>query len=153
MRLEDGCDLLVFIEFADRQYALFDFRRMMGVVAQEDYLVILDLEIEPAVYTAEAVHSLSDLFVGHSVEVCKRHGGYAVFDVDAYRNSQLDIVDTGVGGNEIDEDFTVSDADVLCVEVALVARIGIDTDSGLHFRLQRDALRIISAPPGWISVV
>jgi len=25
------------------------------------------------------------------------------------------------------------------VEVALVARIGIDTDSGLHFRLQRDA--------------
>ena len=135
MRLEDGCDLLVFIEFADRQHALFDFRGMMGVVAQKDYLVILDLEIEPAVYTAEAVHSLSDLFVGHSVEVGECHGGYTILDVDAYRNSQLDIVDTCVGGNEVDEDFTVSDADILGVEVSFVTRIGIDTDSGLYFRL------------------
>ena len=46
--------------------------------------------------------------------------------VNAYRNSQLDIVDTCVGGNEVDEDFTVSDAEILGVEVSFVTRIGID---------------------------
>ena len=121
MRLEDGCNLLVFVKFAHRQHALFDFRGVVGVVTQKDDTVVLDLEVEPAVYSAETCHASFYFFIGHSVKVCQCHGGYAVFYVDANRNSQLNIVDTGVRGNKVDEYFSVSDANVFCMEVAFVA--------------------------------
>ena len=87
MWLEDSCDLLVLIEFAHGQHALFDFRGMMCIVAQEDYPVVLYLEVEPAVYSAEAGHAFFDFFIGHSVQVCQCHGSYSVLNVDTYRDS------------------------------------------------------------------
>lgn len=85
MRLEDGCDLLVLVKFAHRQHALFDFRGVVGVVTQKDDTVVLDLEVEPAVYSAETCHASFYFFIGHPVKVCQCHGGYAVFYVDANR--------------------------------------------------------------------
>ena len=79
-----------------------------------------EFEVEPAVYSSETCHTSFNFFIGHPVEVCQCHGGYAVLYVDAYRNSQLDVVDTGVRSNKVDEYLPVSDTDVFCMEVAFV---------------------------------
>ena len=120
MRLEDGCDFLVFVKLTHRKHALFDFRGMMCVVAQEDDTVVFDFEIEPTVYSSETGHSSFNLLGSHSVQVRQCHGSYAILYVDAYRNSQLDVIDTGVRCYKVNEYFSVTDADVLCVEVSFV---------------------------------
>ena len=66
------------------------------------------------------------------------HGGNTILDVDTDGNPQLNIIDAGIRCYKIDEDFTVSDADILGMEVAFVARVGIGGDArlyvGLHFQ-------------------
>ena len=136
MGLEDSRYLLVPVKFADRLHALRDFGGMMGVVAEEYESVRLYLEVETAVYAAETGHSLSDFLIGYPVQVCKRHGCHAVLYVDADRYTEPDIVDAGVRSNEVDDDFTVSDADVLGMEVSFVAGVGISSYARLYIRLQ-----------------
>ncbi len=136
MGLEDSRYLLVPVKFADRLHALRDFGGMMGVVAEEYEAVRLYLEVETAVYAAETGHSLSDFLIGYPVQVCKRHGCHAVLYVDADRYTEPDIVDAGVRSNEVDDDFTVSDADVLGMEVSFVAGVGISSYARLYIRLQ-----------------
>ena len=68
--------------------------------------------------------------------MCKRHGCHAVLYVDADRYTEPDIVDAGVRSNEVDDDFTVSDADVLGMEVSFVAGVGISSYARLYIRLQ-----------------
>ena len=80
-----------------------------------------------------------DFLVGNSVQVGERHGGYAVFYIDADGYAKPDVVDTGVRSNEVYEDFTIADADILCMEVSFVAGVGIYLYSRLHVRLQGKA--------------
>ena len=125
MGLEDDGYLLVLVQLADGLHALGYFGRVVGVIAEEYNPVVLQLEVEAAVHSAEACHALLDFFVGGTAEMGECHGGNTILDVDADGNTQLNIVDAGVRRHEVDEDFTVSDADILGMEVAFVARVGI----------------------------
>ena len=79
-----------------------------------------------------------DFFVGGTAEMGECYGGNTILDVDTDGNPQLNIIDAGIRCYKIDEDFTVSDADILGMEVAFVARVGLGGDArlyvGLHFQ-------------------
>ena len=92
----------------------------MGIVAQEDYPVVLDLKVEPAVYSPKTSHASFNLFISYSVQVCQCHSGYAIFYIDTHGHSELDIIDTGIRRHKVYKYLSVSDADILCMEVALV---------------------------------
>ena len=96
MRLEDDGYLLVPIQFTDGLHALGYFLRVVGVVAEKYNLVILQFEVEAAVYSAEARHTLLDFLVSGAAQVGECHGCHTVFDVDADGNAQLNIVDASV---------------------------------------------------------
>ena len=113
---------------------------MMGIVAQEYDFVILDLEIETTVYSVETCHTLLDLFVCRTIEVGECHGCYAILYIDADGNTQLDIINTRVGCNKINKDLTISDTDILCVEISFGTGVTIDFYTGLHIRFQSDVL-------------
>ena len=87
MRLEDDGYLLVLVQFTDGLQTLGYFRRMVGVIAEEYNSVILQLEVETAVHSAEACHALLDFLVGGTAEMGECHGGNAVLDVDADGNT------------------------------------------------------------------
>ena len=119
MGLEYRCNLLSPIQFADGYHALAYLGRMMGIVCQENGLIVFQPEVETAVHSAEACHALLDFFVGGTAEMGECHGGnssershtplylfrchaadlrqghsrYPVLDINAYRNSQLHILD------------------------------------------------------------
>ena len=139
MRLEDDGYLLVLVQLADGLHALGYFGRVVGVIAEEYNPVVLQLEVETAVHSAETCHSLFDFLVGHSVQMCERHGSYAVLYVDADRYAEPDVIDACIRSHEVDEDFAVSDADILCMEIAFIAGVGVYPYTRLHVGLQGKA--------------
>ena len=64
------------------------------------------------------------------------HGSHAVFDVDADGYPQPDVIDTGIRGDKVYEDFTVADTDILGMEISFIAGVGIDCHARLYIRLQ-----------------
>ena len=83
VRLENSRQLLVTVEGAHGEYALLYLGRMVCIVAQENYLVVLYLEIETTVYSAETCHAFLYFVAGHSAHLRQGHGGYSIFYVDA----------------------------------------------------------------------
>ena len=67
------------------------FGRVVGVIAEEYNPVVLQLEVEAAVHSAEACHALLAFFVGGTAEMGECHGGNTILDVDADGNTQLDV--------------------------------------------------------------
>ena len=99
---------------------------------------VFECEVKSSDHASETLHCLSD-FVGFcSRELSERHGGDSVFDVDADGDSEFHLGDVPQRGDEIEEDSSSSDADVLCVEVAFCASVVIASDaflqSFLHFQ-------------------
>ena len=69
VRLENSRQLLVPLEGTHGEYALFYLGRMVRIVAQENYLVVLYLEIETTVYSAETCHTSLYFFIGQSAHL------------------------------------------------------------------------------------
>ena len=78
--------LLVLVQLADGLHALGYFGRVVGVIAEEYNPVVLQLEVEAAVHSAEACHALLDFFVGGTAEMGECHGGNTILDVDTDGN-------------------------------------------------------------------
>ena len=132
VRLEDDSDLSSLVQFAYGADALRNLCRMVGIVAQYGVCGGLQFEVEAAVYPAEGGHAQLDFCIGGTVQMCQGHGGYAVFNVDADRYTQLDVLDARIWCHEIQEDFAPTNADVLGMEVAFRTSIGIDLHAFLH---------------------
>lgn len=96
----------------------------------------LILKSKPAVHSPETCHSLFDLFIRHPVQMRQGHSSHPVLNVDAYRNSQPDILDAYLRSDKINKDLTVSDTDVFCVKITLIARVSIHLYTRLHLRMQ-----------------
>ena len=97
VRLENSRQLLVPIEGTHGEYALFYLGRMVRIVAQENHLVVLYLEIETTVYSAETCHTSLYFFISQSAHLRQSHGGYPVLNVDADGDTQLYIGDISQG--------------------------------------------------------
>ena len=97
VRLENSRQLLVPIEGTHGEYALFYLGRMVRIVAQENHLVVLYLEIETTVYSAETCHTSLYFFVSQSAHLRQSHGGYPVLNVDTDGDTQLYIGDISQG--------------------------------------------------------
>ena len=67
--LENSRQLLAPVEGTLGEYALLYFGRMVRIVAQENYLVVLYLEIETTVYSAETCHTSLYFFIGQSAHL------------------------------------------------------------------------------------
>ena len=70
---------------------------MVRIVAQENYLVVLYLEIETTVYSAETCHTSLYFFISQSAHLRQSHGGYPVLNVDTDGDTQLYIGDISQG--------------------------------------------------------
>ena len=127
--------MLVLIELTNTLSTLIDLFGVMGVVAEEDQLISLDLEIESAVNTCEGLHTIFQFLFGAAIKLCHRHCGNAVFDVDGDGLSEFDVGDILDGRDEVEIDFPVADADILCMEVAFVETVVIATDTLLQVLL------------------
>ena len=86
----------------------------------------------------ETRHTLFNFLICDTIQVSKCHGSYSIFDVDTYGYPQLDIVDTYLRSDKVNEDLTVSDTDIFSMEITFVARISIYFHSLLYLRLQRN---------------
>ena len=60
---------------------------MMGIVAQKYHFVILDFEVETAVYSAETCHAAFDFLIRSTVEVGECHGCHTILYIDADGNT------------------------------------------------------------------
>ena len=96
--------------FAQTQYALFDFCGVVCIIAQEDNAVILQLEVEAAIHSAERQHSAAYFFRRSSCNLCQSHGGNAVVNVDADGNAQFHILDVFKRRYKVEDDTAVTDA-------------------------------------------
>ena len=93
MGLEYRCNLLSPIQFADGYHALAYLGRMMGIVCQENGLIVFQPEVETAVHSSERSHTPLYLFRCHAADLRQGHSRYPVLDINAYGNSQLHILD------------------------------------------------------------
>ena len=100
----------------------------MGVIRKEYMPVVANLKVEPAVHTVVGFHAVFQLLGGASVELCHRHRTYSVLNIDGHGLAKSYTFDTFNGRNEVESYFSVFNDDVLCVEVARIAAVGI----GLH---------------------
>ena len=82
VRLEDGRDVLVFIEFTDASGTLVNLLRMVGVVAEEDHPVRFDLEIKTTVNTSIGFHTVFQFTCCTTIELCHGHGSNTIFYID-----------------------------------------------------------------------
>ena len=105
---------------------------MVGIVAEEYQAVGLDFEVEATVYASVGLHAVAQLFGSAAIELCHRHSGNAVLNVDGNGLAQHHVGHVLDGRYEVEADATVLNAYVLCVEVALIAAIVI----AAHTRLQ-----------------
>ena len=87
MRLEHRSNFLVGIQLTDRLSALCNLCRMVSIVAEQYYLVGLELKIKPTVNASKSSHSLSNFFVSHTIEVCQRHSCDTIFYINAHGHS------------------------------------------------------------------
>ena len=108
---------------------------MMGIVAEVDLGIALQLEVEAALHTTEALHACMQFLVGDSCQAGHRHGGHAIVDVDTQGHTKTNILDRAFRMHEVNHYLTSTNAYILGMEVALVARIGIHTHSRLHLWL------------------
>ena len=127
--------MLILVEFPDAACTLVDLFGMVGIVAQEDQFVGLDLKVKASINTSIGLNAVFQFFSRTTVELCHGHGGYRVLDVDRNGLSELDILDAFDGGDEIEGDLTVSDMDVLSVEIAFIEAVVIAAYSLLQMFL------------------
>ena len=86
--------MLVLIEFTNALGTLIDLFRMVGIVAEENHLVGLNLEIKATVHTSEGLHTVFQFLLATAIELGHRHSGNAVLNIDGDGLSELDIGDT-----------------------------------------------------------
>lgn len=70
---------------------------LRGAALWDEALVVLYLEIETTVYSAETCHTSLYFFVSQSAHLRQSHGGYPVLNVDADGDTQLYIGDISQG--------------------------------------------------------
>ena len=105
---------------------------MVGIIAEEDHLVGLDLEVEATVHTSVGLHTVFQFLCRTTIELCHSHGGNAVLNVDGDGLAQLYILDILDGRDEVKGNLTIVDANVLSMEIALVEAIVITADTLLQ---------------------
>ena len=98
---------------------------MVGIVAEEDELVSLDLEVEATVYTTVCLHTVFQFTCCTTIELSHGHGSNTVFYVDGNRLTKLYAFYTLDGRDEVEGNLTIVDANVLSMEIALVEAIVI----------------------------
>ena len=84
MGLEDGGNLTVLIQLTDAAGTLQNLLRLVGVVAEEYQLVVLNLEIETTLYPSVCLHAVAQLLGGTASKLCHSHGGNAVLYINRY---------------------------------------------------------------------
>ena len=138
MRLEYSRDAAVAIEFAYALGTLVDFFWMMGIVGEQHMAVVLNLEVESAVYTPIGLHAILQFLGSAAIKLSHSHGSDAVVDVDRHWLSEFYILHTLNRRHKVESDVAVVDADVLSMEVAFVAAILINLNPFLAilFHLQ-----------------
>ena len=138
MRLEDCCDVAVLIQFANALCALEYLLGVVSIVAEEHYLVGLQLKVEAAVNALICAHSVFQLLYRASVELCHRHSCHAVLDVYGHRLAKSYVLYAFYRRHEVECYLAVVDADVLCMEVAFAEAVLIYAHPFWHlwFHLQ-----------------
>src|SRR5690554_359358 len=96
---------------------------MMRVIVNENNPVGFDPEIKPTFRPSKRVHGSTHLFRCGSTQFGHGHGSHAILDVDPYRDAQGNIVDYPFWRNEVKQDLSIPDPDILRVKVAF--RFGI----------------------------
>lgn len=132
MWLEHNRNLPVRINLAKALRAHENFLRMMAVVGEEHVTRIADLEVETTVHALVSLHSVAYLIGRATVELCHCHCGNSVLDIDWNGLSELDILDILYRRDEVEDDFSILDADILCMEVAFIAAVGVSAHTLLH---------------------
>ena len=84
MRLEDSRNLTVLIQLTDALGTLLDLLGMVGIVAEEDQTVVLDLEIEATVNTSIGLQAVAQLVGSTSCQLGHGHSGNTILDIDGY---------------------------------------------------------------------
>ena len=135
MRLEDGRDDAVAVQFSDALGTLVDLVGMVGIVRQQHVAVVLDLEIEPSVHAAVALHALAQFLSRATVELCHRHSSHAVLDIDGNGLSQFYMRHALDGRDEVERYLAVVYPDVLGMEIALVQTVFVDRHTRLYLLL------------------
>ena len=87
VRLENSRLIVWLIEGTHGEYALLYLGRMVRIVAQENHLVVLYLEIETTVYSAETCHAAFDFLIRSTVEEGECHGCHTILYIDADGNT------------------------------------------------------------------
>ena len=97
----------------------------MGIIAEENDTVGLDLKVETTVNTAIGLHAVFQLLRRTTVELCHRHSSDTILNVNRNWLPQLHILDALNGRDKIEGNLSVLDAYVLCVEIALCETVVI----------------------------
>ena len=129
----------VLIQLTDTLGTLIDLFRVMGIVAEEDQFVGLDLEVEAPVYASKGLHAVFQFLLGTAIELGHRHSGNTILDIDGDGLSEFDVADVLNGRDEVKVDLSVADADILCMEIALVEAVVIASDTVLQILLHLKA--------------
>ena len=75
------------------------------------------MEVEAAARTGKSRHAVLDFLRCHTVQPGKGDSGDSVLDIYFHGHAQLDIGNTDIGTDKIEEYLAVSDTDVLGIKV------------------------------------
>ena len=116
--LEDGRDMTVLIQLANATCTLVNLFRMVGVVAEEDKAVGLNLEVETTVHTTIGAHAVTQFIGCAAIELGHGHSGNAILNVNGYWLAKYDAGYRLDGRDEVKRNLAVLNLDVLSMEVA-----------------------------------
>ena len=126
MRLENTGHLASGIQFFYRLYTGFQLGRMMCIIVDQCDILLFQVKVETTFRACERSHAFLYFLGCYTVQPCQGDSGNPVLYIHFHGDTQLDVGDTDIRANEIEPDLTVSDTDILRMEIAsLGSRIGI----------------------------
>ena len=135
MRLEDSCNLAIFVKLTNTLCTLVNLFWMMSVVGKEYELVVLDLEVEAAVHASVCLHSVAKLIGCTAIQLCHCHCSDTIGDVDWHWLSELYACNVLDRRDEVECDSAILYLDVLSVEVSFVLAVFVYLDAVLYVLL------------------
>ena len=107
----------------------------MGIVGEQHVLVIAYAEVKATIHATVCLHAITKLISRTTIKLCHCHCCYAVLDVDRHRLTKFNTLDILYWRNKVEGNLTILNADVLCVEITFVLRVGICPYTIMNIRL------------------
>ena len=98
------------------------------------------MEIKTSCHTLETCYRFSDFLVRQSLQKRYRTSCYCILNIDVDWNTQVYSLQYAQRINHVEDDFSICDLDILCMEVSLLHRISIDFHTFLHNWLDRKTI-------------